>query len=167
MSGCDECGVNPANVHLTQIVDGATVVAHLCEECARKKGISISIAAENAVAENVKKVPTEKDVVCQSCAMRLSEFRARGWLGCSVCYETFSDEIDELLVQVHGSREHCGKRPKTGLAEATTSDNAEIVRLRDQLDKAVMDEEFELAAAIRDVIKGLVISDRKLQRQKG
>ena len=43
MNMCDECGINPANIHLTQILQNETHVFHLCDECARKKGINISI----------------------------------------------------------------------------------------------------------------------------
>ena len=40
---CDECNSNPANVHLTQIVQNEVIVQHLCEECAKHRGISIVI----------------------------------------------------------------------------------------------------------------------------
>ena len=40
---CDECNCKPANVHLTQIIQNEVIVQHLCEECARHRGISIVI----------------------------------------------------------------------------------------------------------------------------
>jgi len=165
MSKCDECGANPANVHVTQIVSGKTTLMHLCEECARKKGINISIATENAPAAQAPAASAEDGKVCPGCGLKFGEFRASGVLGCSSCYVAFEKEIDRLLVQVHGSSVHRGKRP----TKAARGDDSppDISRLRVQLDKAIRDEEFELAAALRDVIKGLKSGDRTLQSQQG
>jgi protein arginine kinase activator len=36
---CDLCQQNMATVHLTQIVDGKTSKADLCEACSKEKGV--------------------------------------------------------------------------------------------------------------------------------
>ena len=36
---CDLCGKSEATVHLTEVVDKQTRELHLCESCAKKKGI--------------------------------------------------------------------------------------------------------------------------------
>lgn len=42
MGMCDDCGINPANVQLTKIENGAMSNVHVCEDCAAKRGIQIS-----------------------------------------------------------------------------------------------------------------------------
>lgn len=150
MINCDECGMNPANVHLTQIMQNETQVFHLCEDCARKKGISISVNQESAPEEMQE--AGEEDRVCSNCALKLSEFRLKGWLGCPSCYDAFQDQIDRLLVQVHGSSVHKGKKYVCTVEECHKGD---LERLRHDLKTAIKDELFEQAAAIRDVIYSL------------
>ncbi|HEX3018819.1 MAG TPA: UvrB/UvrC motif-containing protein [Chitinispirillaceae bacterium] len=152
MNMCDECGLNPANIHLTQILQNETHVFHLCDECARKKGINISIQDELISEENSAEKAPEK--VCSRCGLNFSEFRNKGWLGCSDCYNSFEKEIDELLVQVHGSSVHKGKK-YSGLTAGGASINGEIKRLRHELAIAIKNEEFEQAAMIRDTIHSL------------
>ena len=148
MKLCDECGMNPANIHLTQIMQDETHVFHLCDECAQKKGISISVnegALEEAFAE-----PRGPDKICTRCGLKYSEFRAKGWLGCAVCYTAFETEIDDLLIQVHGSSMHKGKK-YIGVA-AGAEVTGQIKRLRHELAVAIKNEEFEQAAMLRDAI---------------
>jgi protein arginine kinase activator len=152
MKLCEECGVNPANIHLTQIMQNETHVFHLCEECARKKGIAITVNEDVVlgVQENVQNMPEDK--TCTRCGMKLSDFRNRGWLGCPSCYQSFDEEIEELLVKVHGSSLHIGKKYSGMLTE---SDPGDLKRLRLELAMAIKNEEFEQAAALRDAIHGM------------
>ncbi len=167
MKKCDACNENPANVHITQILDGQTAARHLCEECARKNGITISISHENFLAPDLKPEEEVPEVACPTCSLPFSEFRSKGWLGCSDCYSAFEGDIDELLVQMHGSMKHRGKRPGLVENDSPETSHAEISRLEVQLDQAVQDEEFELAAAIRDVLRTLKSRSERLQGLKG
>ncbi|MDG5815752.1 UvrB/UvrC motif-containing protein [Chitinispirillales bacterium ANBcel5] len=160
MKLCDECGINPANIHLTQIVNSETHVYHLCDECASDKGISITldndedmVMAEQKSNSSPVEKKMEEEKVCQGCNLKLSDFRAKGWLGCSTCYGSFEKEINELLVQVHGSSLHRGKK----YAGSTTQGKRvhDLEHLRSQLDLAIRNEEFEQAAAIRDAIHSI------------
>jgi len=145
---CDECGQYPANIHLTQIVGQQTAVMNLCEHCARKKGIDITAAASAAAGD--ESVAPEKDAQCPRCLLKYSEFKKKGRLGCAGCYGAFAKEISELLLQVHGSCTHAGKR---SMARAVES--ADIGRLRDELRRAIHSENFERAAELRDKIHGI------------
>ncbi|NLD98351.1 MAG: hypothetical protein GX640_00620 [Fibrobacter sp.] len=153
MNMCDECGINPANVHLTQILQNETQVFHLCDECARKKGINITIQEENT-EEIDKPEGANNDIICSRCGLKFSDFRSKGWLGCAECYNSFEKEIDELLVQVHGSAIHKGKK-YFGLGTGYQNIPGEIKRLRHELAVAIKNEEFEQAAKIRDTIHNL------------
>ena len=152
MKLCDECGINPANIHLTQIMQNKTQVSHLCEECARKKGVSVSIGED--IAEIGEPAP-EKEVdekSCSKCGCTYSIFKSRGWLGCSTCYQAFEQEIDELFQQMHGSLVHSGKKYTTAHVGTPQALTGEMKRLRHELALAIKNEEFEQAATIRDAI---------------
>jgi protein arginine kinase activator len=153
MKMCEECGCRPANIHLTQIVDNVSQSIHLCEQCAGKRGINMSIDETPAPS-----VPFE-DRECGVCRMTLSNFRKQGQLGCPSCYQAFEAEIDELLLQVHGSTEHRGKGYRTtNIDECVVRD---ISELRALLDAAIRNEQFESAALLRDAIHGIGETDRK------
>lgn len=148
---CDDCGVRAANIHLTQISNDETTVFHLCEDCARKRGIAISID-ENAMQEQNKAVVEQDNRRCPRCGTTFGEFREKGWLGCVECYGAFSDEIDSLLVQVHGTTVHKGRRPSSAVS---TRKPRSANELRVQLEKAIKNEEFEQAAQLRDQIRSI------------
>lgn len=154
MKQCDECGINPANIHLTQIMQNETHVSHLCEECARRKGINISINEEPAGTPLQKKVPAP-DKACAQCGCTYEQFRSKGWLGCINCYNAFEKEIDELLIQMHGSLVHKGKRYAVSSRNTPEALNVEIKRLRQELAVAIKKEAFEQAASIRDAIQSI------------
>jgi len=157
MKMCEECGLHPANIHLTQIVENETQSFHLCEECAQKRGINISIDEETMIAKASAIPPSlwpvEADRECPSCRMKLSEFRSKGWLGCSGCYKAFEEEIEALLLQSNGSTEHKGKRYRQNAAGQ--KEKADLSQLRSELDSAIKNEEFERAAKLRDAIHHL------------
>lgn len=153
MKLCDECGKNPANIHLTQIMQNETHVSHLCEECAKKKGISISINDDAGASAQQVTAPVV-DKTCRHCGYTYENFRSKGWLGCSDCYDAFQKEIDELLIQMHGSTVHKGKQymPRFRTQQAL---GGEVKRLRQELAIAIKNEAFEQAATIRDAIHSI------------
>ena len=156
---CEDCGANPATVHLTRIVNETTIVSHLCEECSRKKGLSITGSSITGSSISItsegpmQAVQPEKDSVCPRCQLSFSEFKSKGWLGCSDCYRHFEKDIDSLLMQVHGSTVHKGKLYRRGGPHGL--DVKDMKRLRGELSEAIEKEEFELAALIRDTIHSL------------
>jgi protein-arginine kinase activator protein McsA len=68
--------INPANIHLTQILQNETHVFHLCDECARKKGINISIQEELVSEESdlKEKIPQKS---CSRCGLNFQIFEIR------------------------------------------------------------------------------------------
>jgi protein arginine kinase activator len=150
---CEDCGLHVANVHCTQITDKETVVLHLCQECAHKKGIHVSI--EDSQTGDEKAAAVQKEVICPACRMKLSRFQKSGRLGCDTCYSAFEKEVNDLLLQLHGSCSHKGKLYGRTVQHATAS--VDVARLRDELHNAIRSEEFERAASIRDKINSLEI----------
>lgn len=153
MNMCEECGTQPANIHLTQIIANETQSFHLCEECARKRGINVSIDEEAVTSSSLTPAPAEVDRECPACKMKLSEFRSKGWLGCSGCYNAFEEEIEALLLQSHGSTEHKGKMYRKSAPDKHARND--VSKLRSELSAAIKNEEFERAAQLRDAIHHL------------
>ena len=158
---CNECGMNHATIHVTFISGESTVVSRLCDECARKKGISVSIVEDGPLLSCKQPSPAEglaaaEGVKCAGCGLPFSEFESKGRLGCPECYCTFEKEIDALLRQMHGTAVHKGK---TCPQKHLSTDVKDIRLLRAELEEAVKKEAFERAAAIRDVISSLSAAD--------
>lgn len=103
--------------------------------------------------EDAKSVP-----VCPDCGMTLAEFKSRGRFGCARDYEVFANHLETLLERVHDTTppRHKGRRPQSAVGSGDlVHRRLEISTLRDQLQGAVTDENYELAARLRDRINQL------------
>lgn len=157
---CDSCREHDASVHLTQVVKGEVTLRHLCPKCAAEQGIETTVTTppKNVLGEFLQAVQQQANtaqaeaVRCTYCSMTLRDFRATGRLGCSRCYTTFEESLRELLRRVQGSAKHVGRRyvlPAPHILQQTTT----VGELRDRLRRAIENEEFEIAAALRDQIR--------------
>ena len=76
-----------------------------------------------------------------------------GRLGCTKCYDTFSEQLSPLLRKIHDSENHTGKIP---YEKKTVQNKADLLSdLKESLTKAIKLEEFEQAARLRDQIRAL------------
>lgn len=156
---CDVCKKKEAVVHYTEVVHGKVKKLHLCEGCAKSKGIGLQTPF--SVGELMGgltplvwgKAAVEKEIICSGCGMKLSELRKTGRLGCSYCYEAFGKKLIPILNSIHKSTRHIGKIPTA--AKKIMGVMVEIRELELKLQEAVGKEEFELAAKIRDEIRAL------------
>ncbi len=161
---CQHCE-RPATFHITELTEptGPRIV-HLCEEHAR---IYLSQGAEtpapntlagilakqlqlDQTAEQLSKLDKK---TCPVCGITFAEFRKIGRLGCAYDYECFKEDLEPLLVNVHGSRHHQGKRPSRHVAPPDRQQ--ELIQLRRQMQEAISREEYERAGEIRDRIRQL------------
>lgn len=165
---CEKCQQRQATVHMTKIVNGNKTEANLCEVCAQGENAATGLGLEpkwilhNVFADlfnqphtgnqafNVGKV---KPVQCEHCGFTDVQFSNIGKLGCPKCYEAFENKLDSVLRRVHGNSRHTGKIPKR--SGGTLGIRKEIEELKQKLQEAVKREEYELAATIRDKIRGL------------
>lgn len=158
---CDQCRERDAIVHLTQIVDQAMSQVHLCEKCAAERGIETTANDQKtalgdflqAVQQQTAQFPGDA-ARCAYCGTSLRDFRASGRLGCAHCYAAFEQSLRELLRRVHGSTRHEGWRHEARDPELMSREST-LQGLRDKLQRAVADEAFEVAASLRDQIRGL------------
>ena len=73
-------------------------------------------------------------------------------MGCAECYNSFYEKLLPSLTRVHGKTAHIGKRP----INAGGGDALNIEELKTRLEKAVLNQDFETAAKLRDEIKALL-----------
>ncbi|MFH1755684.1 MAG: UvrB/UvrC motif-containing protein [Candidatus Latescibacterota bacterium] len=159
---CKVCGVRPAQIHYTEIINKKVVTVDLCAECAKEKGIDIKKSGSYGVGDLVAgmigssaQTDSEKigKVHCDFCGYDYSDFKKIGRFGCPECYRAFAEQLLPLLRHVHGSTQHRGKAPVELGPQAVIS--RELVELKEQLNRAIETEEYEKAAEIRDRIKDL------------
>ncbi len=159
---CESCGQRPAAIHLTQIVNDSVTKLHLCEECASDKGVQTGAHLAKSPLSGLLAsmgqgsggtIPAGADTVrCGSCNATLNDFRETGRLGCPDCYDSFTSHLRDLLRRLHGSSHHVGKAYQRAASRGDET-RATLLDLRDQLRAAVENEQFELAAELRDRIR--------------
>ena len=74
-------------------------------------------------------------------------------LGCADCYQAFREPLAGVLQRIHGHSQHVGRQPDQGPDTALQKVN--IYALREQLKRAISEEEYEHAAVLRDQIRDL------------
>jgi protein arginine kinase activator len=164
---CEKCA-KQATFHITDIVGkGKYREFYFCDDHARHYLAPADEAAESPpISELAKKLasnvsatgalrePTSADKqVCPICQITFLEFRKSGRLSCPYDYEVFRDELMPLLENIHGETRHSGKVPKR--APRNTQQQTTLIQLRNELKRAVVAEDYELAARLRDKIKGI------------
>jgi protein arginine kinase activator len=155
---CQFCKKNVATVHLTEFTDGKKQEVHLCEECARKKGLSVKTnfslqdLLSSLMAQKKESFPEEVlQLKCPSCGLTFSQFRESGRFGCPQDYHVFQKGLIPLLERIHGSSRHFGKVPEK--IDSDTAKERALLDLRNQLEDAIQHEEYERAAQLRDRIR--------------
>jgi len=152
-------------VHLTEIVDEQMTEMHLCEDCAHAKSVQMEqqfgladlLAGLSDFGKQVKDVAPAK-LECPNCGLNYEDFKKFGRLGCSECFQSFRIQLDALLKKIHGSNRHLGKKPAGVFAAAAASEApaktaAPEPDLKAQLQQAILAEDFERAAQLRDKIR--------------
>lgn len=157
---CQKCKQKQATVHFVKVVNGVKAEMHLCEKCAPQQEIPTISSFDITVSDIINSffggnaaMPSAK---CGGCGMTLGNFSQTGKLGCSDCYVSFSEQLKEPLMRIHGNTRHEGKIPKRA------GDGVDkITKLKKELEGAIAAEDFEGAAVLRDEIRKLEGGDGK------
>ena len=158
---CEECKVNEASYTLSVMVGDEVTTRHLCGDCMAKMNMnsasgnikSLLSSILSAITGNDTPEEKQAEVVCPRCRTTLSQFTKTGRLGCPACYEAFHEQLQPMLLQIHGRVQHAGRRPlRTEVAQRTRTQREELER---QMEQAVAVEDFETAAALRDRLRAL------------
>lgn len=172
MNLCADCAEDVQSSVAPPILDG---FGSLLSGLAGLDNLWSSSAAVSA-SKNVK--------TCPVCKSTIKSINQTGKLGCSECYVTFIDELRPLLRKIHGNAVHIGATPfsdaesvdtlkdeekieisrerKTEIAdspETAEKELSETDKLREEMQKAIFEENFEKAAELRDKIKELEKED--------
>lgn len=162
---CEKCNKREATTHLTKIVNGYKEEYHLCAECAAESSEYKQIESNmnfgigdflTGIFNTPKKqhIPSENEIgVCPTCGMSYSEFLNKGKLGCGDCYNVFKNRLERPLKQIHGNAEHIGKLPVRGGGGVML--DKKLAKLESELNAAVLKQDFETAAKLRDEINDL------------
>ena len=170
---CQHCNKNEATTHIKKNINGHHEEMYLCSKCAEDLGVmeefkmpsmndlfansfignflGAGVAAMNSLAGVDR---------CHTCGSSFNDIVNSGHIGCSDCYEKFSDRLEPSIRKIHGKTKHIGKfisydeqeEPKKAEPEAEKN---QLDTLREQLKDAIKDQRFEEAAVLRDKIKEL------------
>jgi protein arginine kinase activator len=188
---CENCGKREVEVLIKKVADKEVSHLNLCRACAEEMGFMSplipSITISFSIGEDVpkqkkakrvqprKKEPSHDSLVCPSCGMKFSIFREEGLLGCPNCYEAFRFPLGAYLQKTQGAESHWDgtseifggigivagemirETPDTGKHRL----DEDIAKLKLEMDEAVSREDYERAAALRDMLAPLVGGEKR------
>lgn len=159
---CQHCE-KPATFHITELTGDSPAEIHLCEDHARvyltqgeetepdAPTLAGAIASQLKLGQTAKELARLDQQACPVCGITFYEFRQQGRLGCPHDYVAFEDELEPLIINIHGENSHTGKRPKR--VAGSTDQQTEVIRLRREMKEAVEREDYERASELRDEIR--------------
>ncbi len=168
---CGKCKKKEATVHVSGFVDNKSVQISFCQDCARNSGFNPLFAAPFTFASHEQPALTDlTDLLsswhakssgvpatpsaCPACHWTMSEFQKTGKMGCAECYLHFQAETENCLRKLHGHVQHKGKKAPAEVAKAKAKERRDtLAGLKSKLEKALKDENYELAASLRDRLK--------------
>ena len=101
----------------------------------------------------------KSEAKCPVCGRTYSDFRKTGKLGCGKCYSVFRTPLASTMRQIHQNPAHVGKIPSRSNSELKLKRKYES--LKQQLAKAVENEDYEAAAKLHKEIKDMESNNRK------
>ena len=157
---CQKCGKRNATVHLKQMVNGMKKEEFLCSVCAGEKGALFSVGTDigtdslfEALFSAGRQPVSEARTVCPLCGASIRDIQKNGKAGCAKCYEIFGGELRSAAYRIHGSARHVGRAPGNHREEMERQ--AKLEELKNRQARAIEEQDFELAAKLRDEIKAL------------
>jgi len=158
---CQVCGEREATFHFKEMINGEVEELHLCEICAKEKGLDETFFMPSFSLSNLMAGLTELEiplseeisVSCPHCGLSYEDIKRKGKIGCALCYQALREYLTPLLERIQGKVRHSGKVPRKGKVE--DQGERRIYELRKELEKLVKKEEYERAAKLRDEIRRL------------
>lgn len=170
---CNKCKKREATTHVKSVVNGKYEEYMLCSACANELGYNnmwgdftsdfssiLGSFFSNALPE---RTATTR---CPVCGSTFHDISQSSKVGCAKCYELFYSDLMPSIKRIHSNTTHNGKRPpqiaqlKSPEKDKSAVDNDksdinnnDIEKLRHELENAVKEQNFELAAELRDKIK--------------
>lgn len=166
---CQICGMRKATIVVKTNVNGVKSEQHLCAHCAAKLS-----AGENFVQDFFNEAAMLMSGmgggyrttarVCSKCGTTEREVRKNLRFGCSECYHTFADIVEQTYKQMRG-KPYTGRTPldtkveSAGEAAEKPKEKVkpvdEAAELSRQIDEAVKKRDFMLAAELQAKLDAL------------
>ena len=163
---CQICGMRKATIVVKTNVNGVKSEQHLCAHCAARlsEGENFVQNFFNEAAMLMSGMgggyrTTAR--VCGKCGTTEREVRKNLRFGCSECYHTFSDIVEQTYKQMRGEP-YTGRAPRDTIVDAAPQvkkekvqpvDEAEVLSRR--IDEAVEKRDFKLAAELQAKLDAL------------
>jgi len=186
---CEKCNEREAVVTLTMVTNGVSKTHHFCHECANQFRLDevnenselsktifrlLSEAIGGHKPGNEEGKPEEQpDLFCRVCGKTYQEFKEDGLFGCPDCIKAFGEELQGTIRSLQGADTYNGSRPEkirrkrkpaAGASETAEKSRKDVlIDLQNQLDSAVLMEEYEKAAELRDRIRSMTETRREEQ----
>lgn len=167
------CKKREAVVKLVRVAKNRKREYWLCRECAEHYSITPPPSTDVEPKDKIAKmflnlfgggpIPTKEtepdnktqvDLTCSNCGRTFRAYREKLLLGCSECYKTFEDQLIVDLRKYHGDTYHRGRKQQVrSIPQYVVEETFSIEELHRKLEQAVANEDFELAAKLRDEIR--------------
>jgi len=183
--------VKSAVVHYKNTVNNETTEVHLCESCAKDKENNLILGINELMSGFLVMKPqnNRQMLQCDFCGRTQNDISNIGKAGCANCYTVFREYLVPIIRRIHGTDTHTGKRPRnvsspesheskadnstanTTLQNPEIDSNAskldanasEVEALEKSMRQAILDENYEEAAKLRDQIAKLKDEITKLK----
>lgn len=161
---CQKCDKQAA-FHITDLTGEDVSSVHLCPACAKEylepdqqkteeASTLVSLLSKQLnIGQTADQLAELDQRKCPICGISFFEFRKIGRLGCPHDYSFFGEELEPLILNIHGETEHCGKVPKH--SKVGTEAQTQLIRLRREMNEAAQKENYERASKLRDEIRRL------------
>ncbi len=140
---CQNCHQRQANTFISRTVGGHTTELHLCAQCAK----ALAFDKMSLLGFDLPKAKPARRA-CPTCGATLETISSTGMIGCPDCYTFYEKELMPAITRSHGTAVHTDQAPPA-------PQKSEREKLEEQLRTAIHEENFELAATLRDRIKAL------------
>ena len=158
---CDICQKNKATIHVQQVMGNKEIDLHICDDCAFENGISreddkieVSLTGLFAGIMDVQGDLHRKiNTVCPVCGLTIKQFHKDNRPGCPDCFKTFAKEIGAFYEEQGIGETFKGRLPKKLQIFRTLYEKRQ--RLHEDLETAVVNEDYERAAELRDRLRNL------------
>lgn len=167
MKTCQACERRPAVVEFIQVTGDERREMALCRECALSMGVRAQVEAFQRITQllmqqNLPESPFDAGALhskCSRCGLVFEEFVRTGLLGCPQCYEDFEEQLKPALRRLHGVTKQIADEAAHASPTPPPQSKAKAAETREQLEielnLALIDEDYERAAALRDKLRGL------------
>lgn len=160
---CQICGKHNASMLVQQIVNGTAKELYLCRACAKKHNLYADERKMHLSLKNIfdgllpkdskQEAPTAASYpdICPKCGTSRKSIQDRKKLGCPQCFFHFRETVLQVMQEAGDDIFYSGNLPAT--LETVPDTALSLQQLESALQKAVNNEEYELAAYFRDKIK--------------